>query len=68
MIIENFEYIKELPESDLALAKFEEEGKTKYKFTLQMPSYIAFMTYCTSREKKKSCIRLTQQEHLKMEK
>ena len=52
LIIENFEYIKELPESDLALAKFEEEGKVKYKFTLQMPSYIAFMTYCTSREKR----------------
>lgn len=68
LIIENFEDIKEIPESDLALAKFEEDGKTKYKFTLQMPSYIAFMTYCTSREKEKSCIRLTQQEHLKMEK
>lgn len=52
LIIENFEDIKEIPESDLALAKFEEDGKTKYKFTLQMPSYIAFMTYCTSREKR----------------
>ena len=52
LIIENFEDIKDIPESDLALAKFEEDGKTKYKFTLQMPSYIAFMTYCTSREKR----------------
>ena len=38
MIIEDFEDVKEIPDSDLELAKFEEEGKTKYKFTLQMPS------------------------------
>lgn len=52
LIIENFEDIKEIPKSDLELAKFEEDGKTKYKFTLQMPSYIAYMTYGTSREKR----------------
>ena len=51
LIIENFEDVKEIPKSDLELAKFEEDGKTKYKFTLQMPSYIAYMTYGTSREK-----------------
>ncbi|MEM5557554.1 M3 family metallopeptidase [Aliarcobacter cryaerophilus] len=52
LIIENFEDVKEIPKSDLELAKFEENGKTKYKFTLQMPSYIAYMTYGTSREKR----------------
>ncbi|MDX9815159.1 MAG: M3 family metallopeptidase [Sulfurimonadaceae bacterium] len=52
IIIENFEDVKEIPKSDLELAKFEEDGKTKYKFTLQMPSYIAYMTYGTSREKR----------------
>ena len=52
MIIENFEDVKEIPASDLELAKFEEEGKTKYKFTLQMPSYLAYITYGTSREKR----------------
>ena len=52
LIIENFEDVKEIPQSDLELAKFEEDGKTKYKFTLQMPSYIAYMTYGTSREKR----------------
>ena len=52
MIIENFEDVKEIPTSDLELAKFEEEGKTKYKFTLQMPSYLAYITYGTSREKR----------------
>lgn len=34
-----------LPKSDIESAKFEEDGVTKYKFTLQMPSYIAYMTY-----------------------
>ena len=52
LIIENFEDVKEIPKSDLELAKFEEDGKIKYKFTLQMPSYIAYMTYGTSREKR----------------
>ena len=52
MIIDNFEDVKEIPASDLELAKFEENGKTKYKFTLQMPSYLAYITYGTSREKR----------------
>ena len=34
-----------LPESEIENAKFEEDGVVKYKFTLQMPSYIAYMTY-----------------------
>ena len=52
MIIDNYEDVQELPQSDLELASFEEEGKTKYKFTLQMPSYIAYITYGTNREKR----------------
>ncbi len=53
MIIDNKEDIKEIPSSDLETAKFEDEdGKTKYKFTLQMPSYIAYVTYGTSRVKR----------------
>ncbi len=52
MIVEDFEDVKEIPQSDLQLAKFEEDGKTKYKFTLQMPSYIAYITYGSSREKR----------------
>ena len=52
MIIDDFEDVKELPKSDLALAKFEEDGKTKYKFTLQMPSYLAYITYGSNREKR----------------
>jgi oligopeptidase A len=52
MIIEDFEDVKEIPKSDLELAKFEDEEDktTKYKFTLQMPSYIAYMTYGSNRE------------------
>ncbi len=34
-----------LPSSEVENAKFKEESVTKYKFTLQMPSYIAYMTY-----------------------
>lgn len=52
MILDNFEDVKEIPQSDLELAKFEEDGKIKYKFTLQMPSYIAYITYGSNREKR----------------
>ena len=44
-IIENEKDVEGLPKSDLLLAKFEQDGKTKYRFTLQLPSYIAYMTY-----------------------
>ena len=37
--------IEGIPQSDLLNAKFEENGVIKYRFTLQMPSYIAYMTY-----------------------
>ncbi|MEA2099469.1 MAG: M3 family metallopeptidase [Campylobacterota bacterium] len=44
-IIENEQDVEGIPASDKESAKFEEDGVTKYKFTLQMPSYIAYMTY-----------------------
>src|SRR3989339_182057 len=37
--------VEGIPQSDLLDAKLEENGVTKYRFTLQMPSYIAYMTY-----------------------
>ncbi|MFW2554235.1 M3 family metallopeptidase [Aliarcobacter butzleri] len=52
MIITDFEDVKEIPQSDLELAKFEEDGITKYKFTFQMPSYLAYITYGTNRERR----------------
>jgi len=42
--------VKGIPSSDLQNAQFEEDGVIKYKFTLQMPSYIAYMTYGPNRQ------------------
>ncbi len=47
MIITNEDDVKGIPENDLAVAK-QEDGS--YKFTLQMPSYIAYITYGPNRE------------------
>ena len=44
-IITDKKDVEGLPSSDLENAKFEKDGVVKYKFTLQMPSYIAYMTY-----------------------
>lgn len=41
--------VEGIPQSDLEAAAFEEDGTTKYRFTLQMPSYIAYMTYGPNR-------------------
>jgi len=54
MVIENFDDVKEIPKSDLQLASFKDkDGKEKYRFTLQSPSYISYMTYGTNRDKRK---------------
>lgn len=53
MILEEYEDVKEIPKSDLEAAKFtDEDGKEKYKFTLQMPSYIAYITYGSNRTRR----------------
>ena len=44
-IIDDAKDVEGLPQSDIENAKFDDEGVVKYKFTLQMPSYIAYMTY-----------------------
>ena len=49
LIIENETDVAGIPESDLAAARFEKEGRTQYRFTLQMPSYLAYMTYGPNR-------------------
>jgi oligopeptidase A len=49
-IITNKDDVDGIPSSDLEDAKFEEDGMVKYKFTLQMPSYIAYMTYGKNRK------------------
>ncbi len=38
-----------IPQGDLENARFEADGITQYRFTLQMPSYIAYMTYGCNR-------------------
>ncbi len=57
MIIENEEDVKGIPESDLEKAKIEKDGKIVYRFTLQQPSYIAFMSYSPNREKREELYR-----------
>ncbi|MCX6076772.1 MAG: M3 family metallopeptidase [Campylobacterales bacterium] len=49
-IIDNEKDIEGLPESEIESAKFEVNGVIKYRFTLQMPSYIAYMTYGKNRK------------------
>ncbi|MEN8303606.1 MAG: M3 family metallopeptidase [Campylobacterota bacterium] len=44
-IIEDETDVEGIPQSDRENARFEEDGVTKYKFTLQLPSYISYMTY-----------------------
>ncbi len=48
-IITDVKDLEGLPESEIENAKFEDDGIVKYKFTLQMPSYIAYMTYGKNR-------------------
>jgi oligopeptidase A len=62
--------VNELTSSDLQSAKFEDENKRiKYKFTLQMPSYMAYITYGSNRQKREKiyrayCTRAPQNEKL----
>ncbi|KIM10498.1 MAG: peptidase M3 [Sulfuricurvum sp. PC08-66] len=49
LILEEEADVAGIPASDLSAAAFVEEGKTKYRFTLKMPSYIAYMTYGPNR-------------------
>jgi len=53
LIITDEKDIAGMPESDIAAAKEKSDGKTVYKFTLQIPSYLAYMTYGPNREYRK---------------
>jgi oligopeptidase A len=50
LLLENFEDVKELPQIDLKQSKIIKDNKTYYKFTLNMPSYLAYMTYGNNRD------------------
>ncbi|MBA1421496.1 MAG: M3 family metallopeptidase [Epsilonproteobacteria bacterium] len=53
LIIEDAKDVEGMPSSDIDAAKEEVDGKTVYKFTLQIPSYLAYMTYGPNREYRK---------------
>ena len=57
MIIEDEADVAEIPKSDLLLAKTKRDGKTVYRFTLQIPSYLAYMTYGSNRAKREELSR-----------
>ena len=57
MIIEDKADVAEIPKSDLLLAKTKRDGKTVYRFTLQIPSYLAYMTYGSNRAKREELSR-----------
>ncbi|WP_456391525.1 M3 family metallopeptidase [Nitratifractor sp.] len=42
--------VEGIPEDDLAAARYEKEGVKGWRFTLQIPSYLAYMTYGPNRE------------------
>ncbi|PHS33345.1 MAG: peptidase M3 [Sulfurovum sp.] len=46
--------VEGMPRSDIEAASEEIDGKTVYKFTLQIPSYLAYMTYGPNREYRKA--------------
>ena len=50
LIVEDPADVEGIPQSDLAAARFEDDGKTKWRFTLQIPSYMAYMTYGPNRK------------------
>ncbi len=53
LIIEDEKDVDGIPQSDIDAAKEEIDGKSVYKFTLQIPSYMAYMTYGPNREYRK---------------
>ena len=50
LVIEDSRDVEGIPDSDLALAKMVVDGKEVYRFTLQIPSYLSYMTYGINRE------------------
>ena len=54
LIMKNKKDVEGMPESDIEAAKEEIDGEVVYKFTLQIPSYLAYMTYGVNREYRKA--------------
>ncbi|WP_201353109.1 M3 family metallopeptidase [Hydrogenimonas urashimensis] len=49
LIVEDPKDVEGIPQNDLKLAETEKEGKRVWKFTLQLPSYMAYMSYGPNR-------------------
>ncbi|MDD2358445.1 MAG: M3 family metallopeptidase [Thiovulaceae bacterium] len=49
-LIVNESDVEGVPQSDIEELKFEDNGKIRYKLNLQMPTYIAYMTYGKNQE------------------
>ncbi len=49
-LIVNEDDVEGMPQAEKNQARIEIDGKVKYKFTLQIPSYIAYMTYGKNRK------------------
>ena len=54
LIIEDPKDVEGMPQTDIDAAKEERKGKTVYRFTLQIPSYMAYMTYGPNRKYRKA--------------
>ena len=54
LIMENEDDVYGMPNSDIEAAKETIDEKEVYKFTLQIPSYLAYMTYGPNREHRKT--------------
>jgi oligopeptidase A len=57
LTIDNEKDVQGIPEANLASARKVKNGKTVYEFTLQMPSYIAYMTYGPNRSHRETLYR-----------
>ncbi len=53
LIIEDEKDVEGMPPHDIEAAKTQIDGKTVYRFTLQIPSYLAYMTYGPNRNYRK---------------
>jgi len=57
MILDDPADVAELPPAELEAATIKKDGKTHYRFTLQMPSYLAYMTYGSNRARREELYR-----------
>ena len=57
MILDDPADVAELPPAEREAAAMKQEGKTVYRFTLQMPSYLAYMTYGSNRARREELYR-----------